>query len=277
MLKKLLVLLISVIGAFSTQASQIKVITSISPLASIVAMIGKDKVAVSSICDSNKCPHHYFMRPNQAWHFRTADLIFYIDDHFEIFMKKPIKESHAKIIQMSLNSDLKILVENNWHVWLNFDNIKAMMSLVLYNLIEVDPFNKEFYEKNYNASVEVIEMLQNQLNTRLANLHNPILLDSSLEYFFSNVKNNNEMVKLYTSANKMNPDKLEIIKDAVSKNSAKCIFISSHQNNKKFQEMFGSSLRVIGLETESWTYNGSYQKMLKQKLQNMIDSVANCV
>jgi zinc transport system substrate-binding protein len=279
MFKKLLIL-ISLFG-FTTQANaeKIKIITSISPLASVFAMIAGDKATITSMCSANQCPHHYFVKPNQLWHLNTANLVVYIDDDFEIFMNKPLENYKGKVLKFSDNPDLITKVNNqtNWHVWLSTKNLKVIMRSTFKKLSEMDNKNTEFYHRNYQASYNSIEQLEDQMQKRLAKLPKPILLDSSLDYFFSNFKAEDQISKFYSSSKKMTPDRLSEIKDEVIKTSSKCVFVSSHQNIERFQEMFGHQTKVIGLDTESWSFEGSYQKMLKLKMQNMIDLVASCV
>src|SRR6476659_2164906 len=81
----------------SAIAAQLQIVASNGPIASIIAVIAKDKAQITSICNSNNvCPHHYSIKPNQLKDFKNADLIVYIDDSFEVFIPKLLIKNLTK-------------------------------------------------------------------------------------------------------------------------------------------------------------------------------------
>ena len=265
--------------ANASQAKQIKIVTSISPIASVFATIAGDSASVSSICINNQCPAHYLAKPSQLKQIVTADLLVYIDDAFEVFMQKPLQETKALILKLSNNPSLVTKYNNqtNWHLWLGIDNLKAMMDQALLVLSKLEPENSKIYERNYKEAYQSLESLQVKMRANLSKLEKPILLDDSLEYFFANFKSNDEVFRLYNRARATSFAKLEQLKEHASKTRAKCAFASTHQDLARLRDFFQGDLRVIALESESWQDPAPYEGLMQIKLQIMMDLVLSCL
>jgi ABC-type Zn uptake system ZnuABC Zn-binding protein ZnuA len=268
---------------------KIKIVASISPIASVFAAVAGGRADVSSICINNQCPAHYLAKPSHLQMVRMADLVVYIDDAFEVFMQKPLQGTRAQVLKLSSSPDLVTTInaqtdlgqanwpQNNWHLWLSIHNLKVMLHKALLVLSEIDPQNVEIYDHNYKIAEKSVENLKDQMQKNLSKLAKPILLDDSLEYFFANFKGHDEVFRLYNSANKTSFSKLKEVKDYIRKTGIKCAFASSHQDISRFKEFFAQDVRIVVLESESWDFEKQYTSLLQTKLQYMIDLVSTCL
>jgi zinc transport system substrate-binding protein len=279
MLKTLFLIITLLIFTNTTFAAKPKIVTSISPIASVFAIVASDKATISSICCTNRCPHTYAVKPNQLWHLRNTNLVVYIDDSFETFILKAIGVTEGKVLKLSDDSSLitKINGHTQWHLWLNTANLKIIIRHAFKKLSKLDPSNTDFYNTNYNKGYNMIDKLEKEMQRRLSGLPKPILLDDSLAQFFINFKSPDQISIFYDACDKMSPDKLSEIKNEINKTAAKCVFTGKHSQTQKIQELLGKHVKVVELDTEPWNYEGSYEKMLEQKMQHMLKLVANCL
>jgi zinc transport system substrate-binding protein len=273
------ILLLACFPVKADGAKKIRIVTSVTPIASIFAAIAGDKAKVSSICVSGQCPAHYLVRPSQLRQIAGADLVVYIDDAFEGFMPRSLQGAGMQILKLSSNPTLRIISNNqiNWHLWLSIDNLKAIMTQALLVLSKLEPQSSSVFEDNYKTTYQALEVLQNKMQTNLSKIAKPILLDDSLEYFFTNFKDNDQVFKLYDGSNGYSFAKLEQAKDHIAKTSAKCVFAGAHQDIGRIEDFFEHKVKVIALESESWQEQELYDKLMQIKLQQMMDLVFQCL
>lgn len=268
--------LVAIIFLFNVNGAmaQFQIAASNTPIASIVSLIVKDKARITSICNvNNGCAHHYSVKPNQVSEVQNADIVVYIDDSFETFVPKLLSNDKKQIV-LKLSDIELVSKKDNWHVWLCTENIRRIAGFVLLNLIKFDSANTDFYSQNYQDVLKSVDNLEQKL-AGLKSLKDPVVLDSSLEYFFSNFST--EITKFYSSAEHMKPQDLQQLEEFVKTRHPKCIFISSKQDAGKLGEYLKNQTRIISLESESWETQPPYDRVLEQKMINMISLVASCL
>ncbi|MFU7503349.1 MAG: metal ABC transporter solute-binding protein, Zn/Mn family, partial [Candidatus Tisiphia sp.] len=69
-------------------SGKVKIVTSITPLAAIIAMLVKDQAEIVAIANNDDCPHHYNLKPSDLKKVKDADIVFYIDEQFDGFVGK---------------------------------------------------------------------------------------------------------------------------------------------------------------------------------------------
>lgn len=117
---KKLGLFISFIGFFSflnTAQGEIKVVTSIKPLHSLVSYVMDGVGSPGLIVDGNDSPHTFQFKPVNAKMIQEADIIFWIGRDLETFLEKPLETigQKAKIISFLESKEIEKLKyrENN--------------------------------------------------------------------------------------------------------------------------------------------------------------------
>ncbi|MBM3630915.1 MAG: zinc ABC transporter substrate-binding protein [Alphaproteobacteria bacterium] len=109
---KKLNLLISFILFYSflnTAQSEIKVVTSIKPLHSLVSYVMDGVTSPGLIVDGNNSPHTFQLKPATAKMIQEADIIFWIGQDLETFLKKPLKTigNKTKIISFLESKEIE--------------------------------------------------------------------------------------------------------------------------------------------------------------------------
>ena len=279
MFRKILILLVIVCNINIAWAKKLNIVTSVTPLAAITAMITGDTAQINVLAGPSQCPHHYFLKPEQFTQIKAADLIIYIDNNFEVFINKSLKITTANVLKLSNSSNLMTKVNSidNWHLWYSLNNIKVMMQSIVEKLSQINPDLHSLYTKNYHHALEELSNIQNHMITRLTSETKYILLDPSLYYLFRNFKNDNQLEILSISSDTATFHTLEQITKHSLKTRNKCLFISSHQNKNKIQKRVGKKVKVISIDTEDWIMDENPPLTLSKRMYEAIDLIEQCL
>ena len=77
--------------SFSWAKADIDVVTSIKPVHSLVSSVMKGVGSPYLILDGASSPHTYSLKPSEARKLQDAELVFWMGDEIETFLKEPIK------------------------------------------------------------------------------------------------------------------------------------------------------------------------------------------
>ena len=92
------ILLATVVAA----RADVKVVTSIKPVHSLVASVMNGVGTPGIIIESGESPHTFAMKPSQARMLQQADVVFWIGPQIESFLSKPLESiaSKAKVVEL---------------------------------------------------------------------------------------------------------------------------------------------------------------------------------
>jgi len=249
------------------EVGKIKIVTSITPLASIFALLLKDEAIITSIATNSDCPHHYHLKPSDLEKVKKADMVIYIDDQFDGFAAKLMRKHNNNIVTVSDVKGLKI-INNNWHIWLDLDNVSNLLEAMSVILIERFPALKDNIRTNLAESKKQIANLADIKQQKLASISDFILLSDSLEYFFINYK----VQKLYNSEQK-SLKYLNNLQLVLNNSTSKCLIMSIEQNPKLYKNITAT---IVKLASENWPVTEITHDLFYQQYLTMIEQVALC-
>ena len=90
--------------------AEIKVVTTIQPLHSLISNVMGNKGKLDLILEGTASPHSFTLKPSHAKMLENADAIFWIDKDLESFLEKPLKSipKKAKVIHLMDLTSLEI-------------------------------------------------------------------------------------------------------------------------------------------------------------------------
>ncbi|EHI49201.1 ABC-type Zn2+ transport system, periplasmic component/surface adhesin [SAR116 cluster alpha proteobacterium HIMB100] len=105
------VLLCSLLGLSAPAYADIQAVASIKPVHSLVSLVMGDKGKASLLIDGAASPHTYALTPQQAREMQNADVIFWVGEHLEAFLKKPLQTvgAGARHIELMATPGVKTL------------------------------------------------------------------------------------------------------------------------------------------------------------------------
>lgn len=249
------------------EVGKIKIVTSITPLASIFALLLKDEAVITSIATNSDCPHHYHLKPSDLDKVKKADMVIYIDDQFDGFAAKLMRKHNNNVVNVSDVKELKI-INNNWHIWLDLDNVNYLLEAMSVILMERFPALKDNIRTNLAESKKQIANLAEIKQQKLASVSDVILLSDSLEYFFANYK----VQSLYNSEQK-SLKYLNNLQLVLNNSTSKCLVMSVEQNPKLYKSFKAT---IVRLASENWPVTEITHDLFYQQYLTMIEQVALC-
>ncbi|WP_341764076.1 metal ABC transporter substrate-binding protein [Candidatus Tisiphia endosymbiont of Beris chalybata] len=253
---------------------QIKIVTSITPLAAIIAMLVKEQAEVISIANNSGCPHHYNLKPSDLEKIQNADIVFYINEQFDGFIGKLMKGYSKNIVKISNMPGLNIVKNNsynNWHIWLDLYNVQVLLEQLVKILVEQFPDMRVYIHENLAKSKQQIETLSKIKKDRLSLLSDVILLTDSLEYFFDDAQY--RVTKLYNS-NQKSLKYISNIEQILSASNSKCLIISLDQNSAVYKHL--NAILVI-VESENWQVDKMSDELFYRQYLKIINQVTKCL
>ena len=100
----LILSLVSVLFYFSSAKAEIKVVTSIKPIHSLVSYIMDGVGSPDLIVDGYNSPHGFSLKPSHAKMLQEADIVIYVGEGVEEFLEKPLESIANNAVKFELLS-----------------------------------------------------------------------------------------------------------------------------------------------------------------------------
>ena len=130
----------------SAQAAP-RVVTSIAPLHEITSSIMAGVAVPDLVVSSKASTHHFTFRPSHMRLLQQADLVIWIDRHFESGFNRLPDILPQSTIQLELLSRLAPDLHDG-HIWYSPQLTERTIILILDSLIQLDPENQSIYSSN---------------------------------------------------------------------------------------------------------------------------------
>lgn len=158
--------------------SKINVSVTFNAMKEFVAAVGKDKVEISTIIPDGTEPHDFEPKAQDLVGLNKAQILVYNGLGMESWLDDAVKAAdNAKLITVEAskgaaaitNTEAEEIEEHGQydpHIWLSLKGAETEVKNIKDALVEADPANKDFYEKNYSDYVSELESLYNQYNEK---------------------------------------------------------------------------------------------------------------
>jgi zinc/manganese transport system substrate-binding protein len=164
-MKKHLIFCLVFFSLFIRAEAKVKIVASLSDLASIAEIIGGDKVEVQSICNGTSNPHFVEVLPSYMMKVSKAQLYLKVGLGLDFWANPIIDGSrNGKLVVVDCSKGIEVLEkpttkvdasmgdvhpEGNPHYWLDPANGLIIAQNIVSGLIKVDPDNASFYESQF--------------------------------------------------------------------------------------------------------------------------------
>ncbi len=301
--------------SFSAKAD-IKVVTTIKPLHSLISSVMEGVGEPSLIIEGTSNPHTFVFKPSHAQMLEEADIVFWIGEDLEVFMEKPLESlasNATKISFMELSSieKLKFREENIFdeqdeheghddheghedeheghddhdghhhgefdaHIWLDPSNAIEMVLEISHDLSEIDPDNAAKYEQNANKTIASLNNLISEINSSIPKDASYIVFHDAYQYF------ENRFGVSSAGALTLNPDvlpgakQIDAIQDLIQDKNIKCIF-SEPQYNPKIIETLAADMKIsTGIIDPLGAFIDQGPKMYQNLILDIANSLKDC-
>ena len=202
----------SILVATSAVRAELKVVTTIKPLHSLIANVMDGVGEPALIIEGSTSPHSFTLKPSHAKLLEEADIIFWVGESIETFMERPLESivKNAEVVEFmeveSINK-LKFREESIFedhddhddhsghdhhghahgefdaHIWLDPMNAKEMVHEIAHELGDLDPANKNKYEANAQATIQALDQLVNDIEKGINKDAKFVVFHDAYQYF----------------------------------------------------------------------------------------------
>jgi len=164
--------------ADNTDESKITVSVTFNAIKEFVLAVGKDKVEISTIIPDGTEPHDFEPKAQDLVDLSTAKVFVYNGFGMESWVDDAIQAANnADLIAVDAsdgataitNTESEEIEEHGQydpHIWLSLKGAEVQVKNIKDALVEADPFNKDYYEKNCTDFVSQLESLYNEYNEK---------------------------------------------------------------------------------------------------------------
>lgn len=152
------------------------VYTSFYTMYDFTNKIGGDRIILKNLVPSGTEPHDWEPTPSDIAGIEKADVLIYNGAGMEGWIDKVLKAINNKnLISVETSKGINLLksdheesLEYDPHVWLNPLYAKQQMLAIKNVLVNADPSNKDYYEKNYTDNANKIDGLDKEYKNAVA-------------------------------------------------------------------------------------------------------------
>lgn len=278
---KILIIITTLLMLINTVNAQIKIVTTVKPLADIAKEVGREKVDADYIIPPNANFHTYELKTSDIRKINDSELFIYIsygEPNIRGIVKNLPKEKSFQITKLPGLFLIKEEDHDEIHpaVWLDPENSKVIAKFILDYLSKKDPKNTEFYRQNYTKFISDVDNLISYGKEKLSTLKNKNFV--SYHYEFPYFVNRFGLIYLTEiemgHGREPTPKHLFEVIQKIKANNIKSVFTSKQFYNKKIMDMIVSKTGVKVIFLDSQGENPSYIQMIRYNIDKVYEGLS---
>lgn len=266
----ILAVVIFIVASSENKASddkneKINIMVSILPQVDFVENIGKDKVSVEVMILPGFSPAIYEPSIEQLKKLSEADLYIKIGHiPFEKTQMKKLEDLNPKMKIVNSSEGIDIY-ENDPHIWLSPKLVKIQVENIYLALVETDPENKSFYEKNKNEYLAKLNSLDLELKNAFSEMKGKKVLVFHSAFGYLARDYDFEQIAIEIDGKEPSAEDLANIIDTAKKENIKTIFVQK-QFSQKSAEAIAKQIdgSVVPLDPLAEDYVENLKRIAKE-------------
>lgn len=282
------------------KSGKLKVYASVYPVYDFANKIAGDKMDVELVVPQGVEPHDWEPDTDVIKNLESADIFVYNGAGLESWTDKVLGSIDNKnIVTVEASKGVDILKsdhsdeEDNHedehshggldpHVWLSPINAKKELENIKNSFIEVDPENKDYYEKNYEEYSKKFDELDQKYREELSELKENKIVVSHEAYGYLCKEYGLEQIGIQGVNAETEPDakKMAEIIDFIRENNVNTIFTEELIDPKVSDVIAsetGAEIKVLspveGLSQEEIDNNEDYLSIMQRNLDNLVGAL----
>lgn len=278
-------------SADAPASPKIKVITTMSVLADMVANVGGDRVQAENIIPIGAGPEDYQPTPQDAQKIAMADIVFYnghgleewLDDLFKSAGKPDQPQIAVSEGLQAVDVGSEDFAEGNPHFWMSAVYGAKYVDRIRDGLIQVDPAGKQQYTQNATAYQQQLIALNAELHSMAdalpASERKLVTNHDALPYFASEYGFTVVGSILMNPESEISAGDLASLVQAIKQEHVKAVFSESQFSAKMTQTLASEAgIKVVAdLYTDTLGDGqsgvGSYIEMLRYDMKTVVDAL----
>jgi zinc transport system substrate-binding protein len=257
---------------FGQAFADVKVVTSIKPIHSLVSAVMEGAGEPQLLVSGNATPHTFQLRPSDAEKLQEAQLVFWVGHELENFLEKPLETLSGKASTVSLIDirGLQTLAvregdgfaaqddhsveseehneERDAHIWLDPKNAQIIVSAIRDELTRTDNENAKLYAANAEKLLVKLNALNNEMAAEMMDLRGLrfITFHDAYQYFEHRYGLSSAGTILIHPENPPGAAGIRQIHDRITSGQINCVFAEPQFDNKLVSVVTEGTVAKIG-------------------------------
>lgn len=247
--------------------NRLGVIVSIGPEVEFVKAVGGDKVDVTLMVPSNADVHTYEPLPSQLSKVAGAKMYVQVGSgiEFENNYMERLKASNPSMLVVNASQGIQLIPHPaededetlDSHVWMSPKNARIMVENIYEGLVQVDPANQAYYQRNRDQYLEKLDELDKNTTQLLKDKKKPILIyHPAFGYYARDY--NLTMIGAMTSDEEPSPQRIAMMVDLARKYNITTVYVESQYDPRFMQSIasqIGGQVLVVSVLDENYLEN----------------------
>jgi zinc transport system substrate-binding protein len=273
--KFFLVILIIILGLISLiffqksyqENTGTKIGVTIYPFYDVTKEIIGDKFEVILITPPGAEPHNFELQPKILKELAKVKIVFangILIDNWTENIAKNLPD--IKIIRLS---NAVNLIDNDPHFWLSLENMKKISQKITEEIINLDPKNRTYYEKNLNKVINKLNNLS-QLQKELKPTSTYIITQHNAFNYLAKELNLNIAGHLESANKELSPEELKNLIDRIKSLKIKYIFQEPGEESNFLKTIAKEyNLQILQLDPIEGKSNLNYFDAYQQNIETL--------
>ncbi len=249
-----------------TSNDKIGVVVTVGPQEEFVKRVGGDRVNVMVMVPQGADPHTYEPLPNQMKQVQDAKIYFIVGSgiEFELAWMDKLTAINPQMEVVNTSQGIELLPNteehegNDPHVWVSPKNAKIMVENIYTKLVEIDPENKDYYQKNRDEYLNKLDELDKNTTKILSNQKNRNIMvyHPSWAYFCRDY--DLKQIPIESQGKEPTPQGIASLIDQARRDNIRVIFVSpqfSSSNAQVIAREIGGRVVVVNPLSNNYIKN----------------------
>ena len=221
----------------NNKKEKINIVVSILPQVDFAKNIGKDKVSVEAMIPSGFSPAVYEPSIEQLKKISRADLYIKIGHiPFERSQMEKLKDLNSKMKVIDSSKGIEVY-NSDPHIWLSPKLVKTQIENICNALVKIDPKNKNFYKKNKNEYLILLNNLDLELQDVFSKMQGKKILVFHPAFGYLARDYGFEQIAIEINGKEPSAENLAKIIDTAKKENIKTIFVQKQFSQKSAESI----------------------------------------
>lgn len=249
-----------------TSNDKIGVVVTVGPQEEFAKRVGGDRVNVMVMVPQGADPHTYEPLPNQMKQVQDAKIYFIVGSgiEFELAWMDKLTAMNPQMEVVNTSQGIELLPNteehegNDPHVWVSPKNAKIMVENIYTKLVEIDPENKDYYQKNRDEYLNKLDELDKNTTKILSNQKNRNIMvyHPSWAYFCRDY--DLKQIPIESQGKEPTPQGIASLIDQARRDNIRVIFVSpqfSSSNAQVIAREIGGRVVVVNPLSNNYIKN----------------------
>ena len=265
------------------QEGRIKTAATIFPLTDIIKNIGGDKVNVVTIMPPGASPHTFEVRPKTVEAAMGTKILFKIGAGLDGWVEgiTGAMDKKPEIVDISKYIKLRKLPDGTEdpHYWLSLENGIIITRTIAEKLSDLDPANKEYFNKNLAGYLQKLEKANEELTQMFKNLPDKKFVTFHEAWFYFAQAYGLNVVAAFEPfpGKEPTPDFIARFTKIIKENDVKVLFTEPQFSTEVIKQLakdIGIRLEVLDPIGGTSVQTDSYISMIKSNAKTIYDALS---